>query len=175
MPVLSVREGAGGGIEIVNMGSITANDIVVELIETQKRASGELSVKKSLTKDESAIITAHHCLDEIHRQYPPRDFEANIRRLHGEESRTPPDQLARHLLIRTGTQMLIVSYSVPDSAKRIVRIFAPVETNQREYRFMLHRKYSAKPLLPFYHWLYRKNAIYGPTPDFSKLSSSVGK
>jgi hypothetical protein len=174
VPVISVRESSTGGIEIVNTGSITAIDIELKLIERTRRPSGRLVSKKSLSKDEAAIISAFDCLDDVHKEYPPRDFEARIRRFHGEETRTAPDDLARHLLSRDGKQLLVVSYGIPDSPKRITRIFDPTMHADRSVRFQLKKKHSARAYLVIYRLRYSRFPVYALPFDFSKLQTPHG-
>jgi hypothetical protein len=171
VPVISVRESSTGGIEIVNTGSITAIDIELELVERTRRPSGRLVSKKSLSKDEAAIISAFDCLDDVHKEYPARDFEARIRRFRGEETRTAPNDLARHLLSRDGKQLLIVSYGVPDSPKRITRIFDPIMHADRSVRFRLKKKRSARAYSMIYRLRYSGFPVYAPPFDFSQLRS----
>lgn len=176
--MLSIRESTGGTIEIVNTGNKTANDIELELVEKERRVSGRLAAKNSLSKDQAATLSAYDGPQELHAEFNQHrsiSFEATLRRLRGEDVTVPPDRLAHYLLTRKGKQVLVVSYGIPDSTKRIVRIFVPAKTGQQRNQFQLRNKYSAKLWVRIYCPMYRRRPVYISAFNFSRVNSSSPK
>jgi hypothetical protein len=170
-PVLYLK--CASAVEIENIGPVAAVDICLALIERVKRPSGRLSAPEILNPGGKSNISAYQYPETVTKELPAGSFEEKIMKLEGQEGRSHPSRIARHLLLRDGRQLLVVRYRPPDGTRQIVRLFS-VARRANGFSCLKQRpKVLVAFRARFFEWRYRHNSELAPPPNFAALLAST--